>query len=271
MSGPGRTTVRDADGKPLLSYAEGRRGGLPWADLLVVADGVTAGAAVAWLLAERPGWAVSAEPVLGAMLLACGARALRHAHTMERDLLADPPPPGWKDAALPGGVRTEAIGARPAEDLFAAHAAAFGPDHLDRRHSARTAEEQEKSLRGLLAGEALGPLLPGSALAVAGDVVVGAITVNDRGGLPWIGTVFRDPDPAWAGLGAALVRRAVAAVAASGRPRTGLAVTDGNPARALYARLGFAVTDTSLTVVLPSRSGPVGPRGYRPEDRDRPG
>ncbi|MFD0346855.1 hypothetical protein ACFQ0M_13970 [Kitasatospora aburaviensis] len=47
------------------------------------------------------------------------------------------------------------------------------------------------------------------------------------------------------------MRRALADTAATGAARVGLAVTEGNPARRLYEDLGFQVTRSSLTVVVP--------------------
>ncbi|MGW3245760.1 GNAT family N-acetyltransferase [Streptomyces sp. NPDC001070] len=75
--------------------------------------------------------------------------------------------------------------------------------------------------------------------------------VTDRDGLPWIATVFRRPDPRCAGLGSRLLRRVLADAASRGLTRIGLAVSDANPPRRLYERLGFTVTRTSLTVLLP--------------------
>jgi ribosomal protein S18 acetylase RimI-like enzyme len=244
------------EGRRLLTYVEGVRDGQPWADLVVLDPGVGVAEAAGALLRDRAGWVVSGTPELGAALLAAGGRPVRHAHTMERDL-ADVPT-GWGEAALPDGVGLLAPSDRLVEDVVAAHEAAFGPGHPDRAYDTRGAVGSRESLGHLLAGAVLGPLLPGSALAVAasGDVV-GAMTIHHRGDLAWVGTVFRHPDPAYAGLGSAMLRRALAILPYAGRTRAGLAVTEGNPARGLYERLGFTVTDTSLTVALPV----VGARG----------
>lgn len=244
-----REELYDTGGRLLLTYVAVERDGRPCADLVVLEPGVGPAEAVAGLLAGRPGWLASVPPVVGEALVGAGCRPVRHAHTMERDL-ADVPS-DWGEAQLPEGVGLLAPSDRFPEDVYAAHEAAFGPAHPDRVYATRTPEQSRDSLRQLLAGDVLGPLLPGSALAVAaGGEVVGAITVHDRDGSAWVGTVFRHPDPAYAGLGSALLRRALAVLPYAGRTRVGLAVTDGNPARRIYERLGFAVTDTSLTVEL---------------------
>ena len=98
----------------------------------------------------------------------------------------------------------------------------------------------------------LGPLLPGSALAIGPDGdVAGAVLVNDSDGGPpfggpWLSQIFRHPDAP--GLGTALLRRALAAGTRDGVPAIGLAVTHANPARARYAALGFAEVIESLSV-----------------------
>jgi GNAT superfamily N-acetyltransferase len=252
-----REELYDSAGRLLLTYVEVLRDGRPCADLVTLSPGVGPAEAAAGLLAGRPGWLASVPPAVGEELLGAGCRPVRHAHTMERDL--GDVPSDWGEAQLPEGVGLLAPSDRFPEDVCAAHEAAFGPEHPDRAYGTRTTEESRDSLRQLLAGEVLGPLLPGSALAVAaGGEVVGAITIHDRDGATWVGTVFRDPAPEYAGLGSALLRRALAVLPYAGRTRVGLAVTDGNPARRIYERLGFAVTDTSRTVELvPS----VGARG----------
>ncbi|MFC9621157.1 GNAT family N-acetyltransferase [Streptomyces sp. NPDC056930] len=63
--------------------------------------------------------------------------------------------------------------------------------------------------------------------------------------------VFRRPEPRYAGLGADLLRRVLGVAAADGPAGLSLVVSDANPARRVYERLGFRLTDTSLTVVVP--------------------
>ena len=108
-----------------------------------------------------------------------------------------------------------------------------------------------------MAGTFLGPPISGTATALApDDSLVGLIAIfglaEDAAVLPWIGTVYRVPDPRWRGLGETLVRHAMAQCSPPrGTSRMGLAVTDGNPAQRLYERLGFVVVETKLSVRIP--------------------
>jgi ribosomal protein S18 acetylase RimI-like enzyme len=63
--------------------------------------------------------------------------------------------------------------------------------------------------------------------------------------------VFRRPEARYAGLGADLLRRVLSVAAADGLAEVSLVVSDANPARRVYERLGFQLTATSLTVVVP--------------------
>ena len=96
-----------------------------------------------------------------------------------------------------------------------------------------------------------GPLLAGSGIAVAGGDVVGAIIIGALPGDPplngpWLIDVFRDP--AWPGVGRALL---TLALALADYESLGLIVTEGNdPARRLYESLGFELVQSSLVVQL---------------------
>ncbi|WP_431968023.1 GNAT family N-acetyltransferase [Actinacidiphila sp. bgisy160] len=241
-----RLVLLGPEGLPELTYVEGVRDGRPWADLarVVGPDPVPA------VLAGMPGWAVSGSVELGEQLVRHGARVLRHAHGMERDLVADPPPREWASVPLPDGLRVVPCD-RAAHELFPAWRAAFSPGHPD-HHQGSDEEALDAQLAPLLSGAVLGPVLACSTLAVdgAGHVVAGVV-VTDRDGRPWVATVFRQPESRYAGLGSRLLRRMLADAAAGGLARIGLAVSDANPARGLYEQLGFAVTDTSLTVLVP--------------------
>ncbi|WP_367669713.1 GNAT family N-acetyltransferase [Streptomyces sp. DT2A-34] len=86
--------------------------------------------------------------------------------------------------------------------------------------------------------------------------VVAAVTVNRHDGTPshrgpWFTDLFRDPLPRYTGLGAVLMRWAVAHAAEAGETDVGLSVTNGNPARLLFERMGFFHTGSTRTVVLP--------------------
>ena len=154
--------------------------------------------AVPVFLREFRGHRIAAGPELGRALEAAGGLPSRHAHRYEHPGSDEPPDP-------PPGVRLTPV---DGSDLLPVYRASG-------------AEWDEPAIPDALDAEA-------SALAVAGDRVVGAILVGeDR----LIYEVFRDP--AYPGTGAALIRHAL---------NTGplqLVVTDGNRAERLYRRLGF--------------------------------
>jgi GNAT superfamily N-acetyltransferase len=261
----GEREVRtDPSGRPVLSFVRGVRDGRPWADLVqVLGPGATE-----LVLTQLPGWVVSGPEPLARDLLARGARPRRHAHTYSFDL-GQPLPAAWASPVLPAGLRVTPCDREP-EDLVAAWRAAYTPGHPDHHDPGSTADVVDQELRPLMDGSALGPLLPCSGLVVdeaacppdaagtgAGlEPVVAAVLVNGQDsdpplGGPWVAEVFRDPAPRYAGLGTVLLRRALALAAADGLPALGLAVTEGNPARRLYERIGFRHTDTAMTVVVP--------------------
>lgn len=106
----------------------------------------------------------------------------------------------------------------------------------------------------ILGGEWLGPLHPVSRMLVDGGRPVAMIIVNRPtgrapvGGL-WLSEICRAADPAYRGLGTALLLSVIDECRAAGEEALSLAVTDGNPARVIYERLGF-VTAMSVTKLL---------------------
>ncbi|MFF0223972.1 GNAT family N-acetyltransferase [Streptomyces sp. NPDC004629] len=241
-----RQTLTNAHGVPVLTYERGVREGHPWADLVEVVGPDP----VDTIVSEMSGWAVSASAELGEQLLRHGARVMRHAHEMRRDLIASPPPADWSARPLGDGLRLVPCD-RAAEAVFPAWRAAFPAGHPD-HHPASDEQALKERLAPLLAGSVIGPVLACSALVVdeADHVVAGAI-ITDRDGLPWIADVFRRPGARYAGLGADLLRRVLSAAAADGLTDVSLVVSDQNPARRVYEKLGFQLTATALTVVVP--------------------
>ncbi|MFE9492615.1 GNAT family N-acetyltransferase [Streptomyces sp. NPDC006641] len=241
-----RQTLANGQGVPVLTYLQGVREGHPWADLAEVVGPDP----VDTIVSGMSGWAVSGSVSLGEQLLRRGARVMRHAHEMRRDLVACPPPADWSSCFLGDGLRAVPCDLT-ADVVFPAWRAAFPADHPD-HHSGSDEEALNKLLAPMLAGSVLGPVLPCSTLTVdeTDRVVAGAI-ITDRDGLPWIADVFRRPEARYAGLGANLLRRALSAAAADGLADMSLVVSDANPARRVYEKLGFELTGTSLTVVVP--------------------
>jgi GNAT superfamily N-acetyltransferase len=176
------------------------------------------------------------------VLIAGGARLVRHAHQMSHDLAERP---RWSD---PPGHRLTGVD-RPAADLADAYRAAYGPGHVD--HRDEPLERSVADLESYLSGTEFGPLLAGSGLAVAEDgtvagaILIGTLPEDDALSGPWVIEVFRHP--AHRGVGRALMERALALADVA---ELGLMVTEGNPARGLYAALGFRLVDSRLVVQL---------------------
>ncbi|MEV0974609.1 GNAT family N-acetyltransferase [Microtetraspora glauca] len=224
-----------------VSYVEGVRDGRPWADMVEVVGPDP----VEVIMSGMRGWAVSAPPELSEELLARGARLLRHAHVMFFDLKdADP-----AEVEAPEGFRFVPCDRDP-EQVFPAVRAAYPPGHPDHR-SDRDVEREREELTKLLEGRLIGQVLPCSVLVVdADDTVVAGVVVNDMRGQPWISQVFRHPVSGPRGIGALALRAVQVRAARDGLAGLGLAVSHTNPARRIYDRLGFVVTETSMTVVV---------------------
>jgi GNAT superfamily N-acetyltransferase len=242
-----RATLADRTGRPVATYEEaGMRGGRPWADFLEPKPGVGRDDVVAAVLGGLACWAVSASPDLGAALVARGATPARHSHVLSLDLLAPPRPA----PPAPAGVVIEPF-ERVEADLVRANEAAYPPGHPDHRPAGSL-----EDLVHLAAGAVVGPLLACSRVARRDGRAIGAamVTRDDRPGPvggPWLAELFRDPRDPGPGTGAALLGAAIAAARADGLERLGLAVTDGNRARGLYAAAGFELVISTVTVTLP--------------------
>jgi GNAT superfamily N-acetyltransferase len=250
---PGRPSGRvllDDGGDRIASFEESERDGRRVADLLELE--VSPELALDVVRAELAGWRVSADEPFGRALVAAGGRPKRYGHVLSRDLVRDPASQDWLEPAVPAGVRLTPVD-RPAIDLAPACLAAYPRDHPDYDHIP-TPERPEVELDEIISGRLMGLLLRCSGLAVGeGADVVGAILVNGTSGEPptggpWISQLFRHPDAR--GIGAPLLRRAVALATRDGLPAIGLAVTHGNPAHRLYEAHGFAEVLNSLTVEL---------------------
>jgi ribosomal protein S18 acetylase RimI-like enzyme len=231
-----RTVLRDGAG-PVGTYERDERGGAVYADLFRREPGVSAERAARAVLADLRGMRIAGDEALGRALIAAGGKATRHGHLMSHDLAERPV---WSE---PPGYRLTDVD-RPAADLLDAYVAAFPPAHVDHR------PEPLADLEKDLAGAEFGPLLRGSGLAVRGDAVVGALLLGTLPGDPpfngpWVIELFRHPEHR--GIGRALLERGLALIDG---PALGLMVTEGNPARILYERLGFRLVHTALVVQI---------------------
>ncbi|HVF21355.1 MAG TPA: GNAT family N-acetyltransferase [Mycobacteriales bacterium] len=217
----------------------------PRLDALSAPDGV-AGV----LSAIAPGAAVIVSDVgVRDGLLTRGAVQVRHVHTMRHDLREIP--------AQPPRAGTTLRPWQPGDETLLAPAllAAYGPDHPD-PHEPDLAEAAA-TLVGT-AADVANPLIAAAAqVALVHGTPVGAALVVRSDHVPgwsgpWVMNMFRAPDPAYPGIGAVLLARALEVLQAAGEPHLGLAVTSANPARRLYERLGFAYDFEGWVVVLPT-------------------
>lgn len=259
VTGDSSRHVLRVAGVDVLSYLSGRRDGRPLADLarplMPVAD------AAPLILTAMPGWTLAADAdaqpevadSLTDALIAGGASVARHVLGYTRDLRgARPVDPGWADPPLAHGLVLSAL-TEVTIDLVELNLRAFPSDHPDHIADERRVHDE---LAGLLEQEDLGPVLPGTAQVLLDGRAVAALVVNRFPGSapyggPWVTEVFRDPHPSARGLGALLLRRAVAVLVAEGETELSLAVTRGNPAVRTYERLGFTPTWDVRRLVLP--------------------
>lgn len=237
----------------LVTYVADHAGTRPHADLMEVHGPVDAAASA--ILTQLAGWAVSCDPSLGELLEAQGARIVRRADEMTYDLEAHPAPAAWARPTTAPGLSLGPL-YQPVEELVDIWRAAYSDDHVD--HDPRAHEPAGVDFLGrILAGEVLGPLLPYSGSVTTRDGhAIAACIVTDRDGVPphggiWITELFRDPDPAYAGTGRALLQRALALAGSDRRPAVGLVVSVGNPAAELYLDLGFDLVTRSVSLVVP--------------------
>ena len=135
----------------------------------------------------------------------------------------------------------------PWADALPAFLAAYPPEHPD--HLASGQALISDYLEPYTSGGRLGPLIArASAIAVRHGRSYGGILVVDRPGEgAWVCDIWRDPDPAYAGAGSALLRWAASRL--DGFDSLGLVVTVGND-RALraYERVGFTIESTAWTM-----------------------
>jgi GNAT superfamily N-acetyltransferase len=219
-----------------------------------VLDRVSAARRVEAVMSEiAPGSAVVVSfPDVRDGLLARGAQQVRHVHTMRHNLSDVQTTP----TRLGLGFRPWQLG--DAELLAPVLVAAYGPGHPDPRspdlgEAAETlvhmVDDPDNPLMrkatqvGVVEGKPVG-----AAIVVHSDHVTGS-----RG--PWLMNMFRAPDPTLPGLGAALLTRSLEILSAEGEDHLGLAVTDTNPARRVYERLGFEYDFEGWILVLPGANG----------------
>lgn len=164
-------------------------------------------------------------------VVAAGGVLDRHFVRMVRSLQEG----GIVPAAVPG-YALEPFTALRIDDYARVVCAAYGANHPDHGPEDDDPDAAARVLTGYERAE-------GASVHVADErgSIAGVVVVTDRDG-PWISELAVDPANAGRGLGAMLVDGACARLVTRGERALGLAVTAGNPARELYARLGFTTT-----------------------------
>ncbi|MEV6559429.1 GNAT family N-acetyltransferase [Nocardia sp. NPDC051756] len=241
--------MRGSGGDSLAYYTEESRRDLRWADDLCLAEGASPAEAAARIMGELAGWGATAEASLSAHLVELGATVRRafDTYTFGLQELSSP----LARIEFPDNLSLRPADAVDPEQLRAACAAAYPPGHPD--HDVSMFDD----LRALMAGTLMGPLLPSSAVLIDTDrgVGVAAVLAQDCPGSPpeegpWISEVFRDPAPAYRGIGALLLRHVLWSSAEAGLPALGLAATAGNPAAQVYENIGFVRTARWVNLLL---------------------
>jgi GNAT superfamily N-acetyltransferase len=255
---PALRRLVDDHGRLLAVFREVDR--ISWLQCDVVSVDGPVGAVAAAFARDRPGWRVATgDAGLAEALVAAGGGIRRHLHQLEYDVRGAPPDPAWADPDLPAG-----LAAAPFQPVTSETAltwlAAYPPEHPDHDPEVTDVPAAVEDLQLFADGRILGPLLPAlSGVAMDGDgrVAGGVVVVDAAGeeswpGGPWVIEVFVHPRARGQGIASGLLRRAVAGAADAGYQRVGLSVTDGNPARSTYERLGFVRTATARSIELPA-------------------
>lgn len=197
---------------------------------------LTDGALVA-LARQFRGDVVATEDVHASAGLAdAGMPMVRHVHGLAASPAVVAATPVRPD------VRFAPLAEASLEQLASVRLAAFPPGHPD--HSPESTEDRVAAYERELA-DPDNPVHPSSRSAWLGDELVGTCLVVDSRHFPgfvgpWVQNLSRTPGERARGVGAALLVETARAVAEEGGDYVGLAVTDSNPARRLYERMGWS-------------------------------
>ena len=193
-------------------------------------------AAVVALARTRPGQVVATEDLdVSAAMADAGLPLVRHVHAMNAD------PAVVVRASVRDDLRMAPQTDATLEQLAEIRISAFAPGHPD--HMPESREQRIEAYARELADPS-NPVLAASRSAWLGDELVGTCLVVDSRHFPgfvgpWVQSVARRPGEDARGVGAALLVASAQAVLDDGGDHLGLAVTDSNPARLLYERLGW--------------------------------
>ena len=184
-----------------------------------------------------PGAVVGTEDFDGSAALAdAGMPMVRHVHGMAADVSV------VAATKVRHDVRFAPLDAATPEALSELRLAAFPPGHPD--HDEESLEQRVARYLVELA-DPDNPCHHASRTAWLGEELVGSCVVTDSRHFPgflgpWVMNVSRKPGETARGVGAALLVEAARAVQDDGGAYLGLAVTDSNPARRLYERMGWS-------------------------------
>ena len=218
----------------------------PMADLDAVVDGV---------LAQLAGWNLTTVvESLAAALVERGALPVRHFSLMSLALTEVDVPDTEGALTTSYDIRPLTPGSEVPREVVGLVRAAYPAGHPDEELGSD--EDIVRDVQHALDGARLGPLMDQSALVYDDDRLVALVLVNrvpggpPTGG-PWVTDICRDPDARYAGLGRDLLLRVLRSCRRAGESAVSLAVTEGNPARRLYASLGFSLVATTRKVRIP--------------------
>jgi len=142
------------------------------------------------------------------------------------------------------------------ESLFDSWNKAYGPNHPDHVTGEKQALINEH-LAPLLDHSELGPNHRASITLVDNEMPIAAIIISLREGHapfggPWVSEIWVDPHHQGEGIAQFLIVQAKEKLAKDGFTSLGLAVTNGNPAKSLYATAGFTTVKEFWTLKLPT-------------------
>ncbi|MCZ3389510.1 MAG: GNAT family N-acetyltransferase [Actinomycetia bacterium] len=207
------------------------------------------------IMIDLVGWNLTTtDDALASALVERGALPTRHFSLMTVDVAAQ----DWQSSeSVPMDaydIRLLTAESEVPREVIGLVRSAYPPGHPDEELGSD--DDIVRDIRRALDGRRLGALMQMSALAFDGERLVGLIMVNRVPGVsptggPWVTDLCRDPDLRYAGLGRALLVRALGLCQGAGESSVSLAVTEGNSARRLYESLGFTLVATTRKVRLP--------------------
>jgi GNAT superfamily N-acetyltransferase len=216
---------------------------------------VDVGTAVEVILTELAGWSLTTtDEALAEALVGEGARAIRHFALMSCDLTTAELSDDGDDRLASLDVRPFSSGDSVPAGVIELVRAAYPPGHPDVELGSD--DDIVRDIEHAQSGGRMGPMLDASRLVFDRDRLVALVLINRVPGVPplggpWVTDICRDPDPAYSGLGRALLTRTLRTCRDGGEQAISLAVTEGNSARWLYESLGFSVVITTRKVRIP--------------------